>query len=606
MKIKDKTLLKYPRRKKRKIGNSVYEINPPSNQISKIMQNITSKNTSIEKILENELIKTNISFSKPAYVIGNIEGSPDFVIPKYKLAIFCDGDFWHGFNNKNINIKHNTEFWEAKIKQNIERDKLTNNNLNNQNWKVFRFWEHDIKNNASSCVAQIKEYIESMKSLKNNINTYLFTFVDLFAGIGGFRIPLEQLHGKCLGFSEIDSKAIEVYKKNFSNNNDYDDYDLGDITKLDKLPFKVDLIVGGVPCQSWSIAGKMRGFSDPRGLLWHDSIRVIKLNKPKVFIFENVKGLKDPRNISNLDFLLSSFESIGYNVCSALLNSYDFGVPQNRDRIFIVGIRKDIPLKQQFSFPKPLDIKPKLFEFIDNIENNFSISKNKMDPVKLFGNKVPASRNRFQKINELNDFFIFSDTRNGHTTIHSWDLIRTTKREKNICLTILRNRRKKKYGNLDGNPISFNNLKDLIPDLQFEELENLINKKILRIIKNKGYEFVNSKNSAGINDIYRVYMPQSDIFSTLTATGTKDVVALKTIDASEPEIYKENFLKFIIRNKKYRKITARESGRLQGFPIWFTFHHEDKVAFKQFGNAVSIPVVYNLMKEIIKKGLFKA
>ena len=160
MKTNDKTFLKYPRRIKRKIANRVYKINPPSNKISKKMQNITSKDTSIEKILENDLIKANISFSKPEYVIGNIEGSPDFVIPKYKLAIFCDGDFWHGFNNKNINIKHNAEFWEAKIKQNIERDKLINKNLNNQNWKVFRFWEHDIISIPIECINKIKWSIQ--------------------------------------------------------------------------------------------------------------------------------------------------------------------------------------------------------------------------------------------------------------------------------------------------------------------------------------------------------------------------------------------------------------------------------------------------------------
>lgn len=594
---------KYPRRQERKINNKTYKISLPSIKSSFTMSRIQCKNTTIENILEDELKRVNINFSKPSQIIQNINGSPDFVIPKCRLAIFCDGDFWHGYSVKKMKIKNNSKFWEAKIWQNIKRDEEVNRNLIKNGWKVLRFWEHDIKSDPDSCILKIREYINEKEILENKYKQSLFTFIDLFAGIGGFRIPLEKNRGRCLGFSEIDNKAIEVYKVNFIENEKCEEYELGSIVELDKMPFDVDVIVGGVPCQSWSVAGKMKGFSDPRGKLWYDTIRVVEKNKPKVFIFENVKGLKDPRNKSNLNFLISSFEALGYRVYESVLNSYDFGVPQNRDRIFIVGIRKDIQLKIQFSFPKPLNIKPKLFEFINSAEKDNN--KKKIDPDILFGDKIPASRNRFQKIDEFNDFFIFSDTRNGHTTIHSWDLIRTSKREKDICLTILRNRRKKIYGESDGNPLSFTNLKKLIPDLKVKELKNLIKKKILRFIKEKGYEFVNSKNSSGINGIYRVYLPQSDIFSTLTATGTKDYVALKTISASDPCSYKEKFLKEIIKKKKYRKITSQEAGRLQGFPDWFIVHKDEKVAHKQFGNAVSIPVVDNLIQEIIKTGIFK-
>ena len=97
-----------------------------------------------------------------------------------------------------------------------------------------------------------------------------FTFIDLFAGIGGFRIPLEELGGKCLGYSEIDKDAIKVYQKNFISYINSEEQYLGDITKLHKLPFEVDLITGGVPCQPWSIAGKLQGLDDPRGQLWND------------------------------------------------------------------------------------------------------------------------------------------------------------------------------------------------------------------------------------------------------------------------------------------------------------------------------------------------
>ena len=113
-----------------------------------------------------------------------------------------------------------------------------------------------------------------------------FTFVDLFSGIGGFRIALERCGGSCLGYSEIDDNAIATYNNNFINS--IFEWRLGDITKVTSLPKPVDIITGGVPCQSWSVAGKMKGFEDPRGRLWYDAIRLVKINQPKVFIFENV------------------------------------------------------------------------------------------------------------------------------------------------------------------------------------------------------------------------------------------------------------------------------------------------------------------------------
>ena len=345
----------------------------------------------------------------------------------------------------------------------------------------------------------------------------------------------------------------------------------------------------------------MKGFDDPRGKLWYDTLRVVRLNDPNAFIFENVKGLADPRNKENLLLLLDSFRKIGYKVRHTILNSYEFGLPQNRERVFIVGIKKDLFPVDGFHFPNSVDKKPYLYEIIDGIgKNEINLNKTKMEPNVLFEGKIPMARNKFQKLDEMNDFFVFCDTRNGHTTIHSWDIIRTSKREKEICMAVLKNRRKKKYGQKDGNPISYKHLCRLIPDLQEQELEKLVVKNILRRVPSSGYEFVNSKNSAGINSIYRVYLPHSNIFSTLTATGTKDVVALKSINAKTKEEYREKFLREIVRPNKFRQITSKEAGRLQGFPNWFIFHSDMKFAMKQFGNAVSVPVVKALGKEVLQ------
>ena len=593
-------ILKYPRRKTRKIGDKSYSIAEPSRERSYTMQSIPTSNTSIEQIIEGELLSLQVNYCRHDDVIGSLLGKPDFLVPKYKIAIFCDGDYWHGRNKDKTKIKSNTEFWDAKFTRNINRDKQVNDELESKGWKVFRFWESDIKQDVHSLLGPLKTYI-----LNQNKNRSSFTFVDLFSGVGGFRYALENLGGKCLGFSEIDKNAIDTYKKNFIDINNSDEKELGDITKIEKLPFDVDLIVGGVPCQSWSIAGKMKGFDDPRGKLWVDVLRLVNNSKPKSFIFENVKGLADPRNRENLELIVNEFEKIGYVVTYKVINSYDFGVPQNRERIYIVGLKASISEGKEFKFPMPTDDGHKLYQFIDDIKLDADISKKKMAPEDIFqGGKIPASRNRFQKSDELNDFFIFSDTRNGHSTVHSWDLIRTSKRDKEICMLILKNRRKKIYGSSDGNPIPLRSLKALDKKITKDELSRLVDKGILRFVKKIGYEFVNSKNSSGINGIYRVFLPRSNIFSTLTATGTRDYLALKNISGDTPEQYKENFIKEVMKASKYRKITGKDGGKLQGFPNNMQIPKEDRIALKQFGNAVSVPVVKAVGSALVETRIF--
>ncbi|WP_159784330.1 DNA (cytosine-5-)-methyltransferase [Sodalinema gerasimenkoae] len=459
-----------------------------------------------------------------------------------------------------------------------------------------------------------------------------FTFVDLFAGIGGFRIALERLGGQCLGYSEIDAEAIAVYQKNFITPVGSSERNLGDVQKIGKLPESIDLIVGGVPCQPWSIAGKIKGFEDNRGKLWFDVIRIIEQNHPKAFIFENVKGLMEPRHRESLDSIVTELSQRGYEVTFQVLNSYDFGLPQDRDRIFIVGIQTTIKTYSKFRFPEPLGDKPRLYDCIEGVERR-PIQKQKFPPEHLFGDRIPASRGRFQKIDELNNFFLFSDVRDGHTTIHSWDLIETSEREKEICLTLLRNRRKKKYGLKDGNPLRFEHLQKLIPDLAVEELEKLVEKKILRHVQSNTifrdigytsdteegerlfaptdiygttsekcynkYEFVNSKISAGINGVAKIILPHADAIGTLTATGMRDYVATCSLDHQDPNSYKQEFIEKIYKPRKFKPISAQDYARLQGFPDNFMMARREAIARKQFGNAVSVPVVYHLTRSLL-------
>jgi len=450
-------------------------------------------------------------------------------------------------------------------------------------------------------MTKVNSLADSEKKTSNFKESSGFTFIDLFAGIGGFRIALDNLGGRCLGFSEIDKHAIDTYIDNYKDTiND----NLGDITKIENLP-EVDILTGGVPCQSWSVAGKMKGFDDERGKLWNDVIRLVEQSKPKLFIFENVKGLMSEKNKESFDYILKSFEKKGYYVTADILNSYDFGVPQLRERVFIVGFRNDFEQYfSEFNFPTGEKVHKNLAEYLDGVKQ-LEISKAKFSTDELFGGVIPYSRTAFQKADELNDFFTMCDTRNGHSTIHSWDLIETTDKQKEIMYAMMRNRRKKIYGPKDGNPLSREDILSLTSSGHEKEIDELLNMGLIRKVGEK-YDLSNSKNSSGINDIYRVYMPFSKIFSTLTATGTRDVVATEYIDTNlQPEEYRRQFVEKIIRQKNYRKISVKEARRIQGFPDYFAPHENEKLAMKQFGNAVSPPVIVALVEKILETGIFK-
>lgn len=429
-----------------------------------------------------------------------------------------------------------------------------------------------------------------------------FKYVDLFSGIGGFRVALDALGGTSVGFSEIDKKATETYRRNF---NDPDSHVLGDVTKITELP-ELDLLVGGVPCQSWSVAGKKRGFDDPRGKLWYDAIRMVDISQPKAFIFENVKGLVDPRNRANIELIADSFKEIGYSVRYQLLNSYDFGAPQNRSRVFLVGFRSDMQeFADKFKYPTPLKNNLPVGRLIEGLKQT-DILKASFDPHLIHGSIIPKSRNAFQKVDELNDFFIFCDTRGGHSTVHSWDIYDTTELEKEVGIAIMKNRRKKKYGSADGNPMSQADIIELVPKATIKTLKSLVKKRILKLTEDGKYTLVNSKNSSGIDGVYRVFLPNSPIFSTLTATGTRDFIATEYLECDDPAKYKELFIEKIFRTGKYRQVTSREAARIQGFPDTFICHESDYSAQKQFGNAVSPPVVEALGRQIVETGIFKS
>lgn len=193
-----------------------------------------------------------------------------------------------------------------------------------------------------------------------------FTFIDLFAGIGGFRMALQNLGGKCIFTSEWDKYAKQTYEAN------YGDVPFGDITKSSTknyIPETFDILCAGFPCQAFSIAGKRGGFEDTRGTLFFDVAEIIKNKQPKVIFLENVKGLKSHDKGKTLATILNTLRNdLNYFVPDPeVLNAKDFGVPQNRERIFIVGFRKDQGI-DSFNYPNKTKNKVQLKEIYDSEE----------------------------------------------------------------------------------------------------------------------------------------------------------------------------------------------------------------------------------------------
>lgn len=201
-------------------------------------------------------------------------------------------------------------------------------------------------------------------------SNYKFKFIDLFAGIGGFRIAMQNLGGKCVFTSEWDKEAQRTYRANFG------EVPFGDITKEETkkfIPDGFDVLCAGFPCQAFSIAGKRGGFEDTRGTLFFDVAEIIKRKKPKAVFLENVKGLRNHDKGKTLETILNVLRNdLGYFVPEPkIINAKDFGVPQNRERIFIVGFRNDQGITE-FEYPKPTKKKVK---FSDIKEKNVPPTK---------------------------------------------------------------------------------------------------------------------------------------------------------------------------------------------------------------------------------------
>lgn len=423
----------------------------------------------------------------------------------------------------------------------------------------------------------------------------MYRFIDLFAGIGGIRKGFElacldrKIETECVFTSEIKPHAIEILKQNHPA-----EIIEGDITKIsaEDIP-DFDILLAGFPCQAFSAAGKRLGFEDTRGTLFFDVARILKEKKPLGFILENVEGLvnhdrensKDPIG-KTLTTILNTLEDLDYYVDWKILNAKDFGVPQDRKRIYIVGSKKEKPDLQHF--PKKRSC---LKEILDQ---GLEISSHPF--VELILKHYPIDMLYGKAI---------KDKRGGDNNIHSWDIEykgEITEEEKKLMNQLLKERRKKKWAEeygidwMDGMPLTKEMIETFYNSDSLDEmLEDLVAKGYLKIEHPKkkirtagggsvreqdtslplGYNIVAGKMSFEVSKI----LDPAGIAPTLVAMDMQHL--------------------YVVDGAGLRKLSLREGMRLFGYPDYYRFNTTIENGYDLLGNTVVVPVIKAVAEKLL-------
>lgn len=415
----------------------------------------------------------------------------------------------------------------------------------------------------------------------------MIKFIDLFAGTGGIRLGFQEackkynIKTECVYSSEIDKNACSSYELNFGHN------PYSDITKVSDLP-DFNFMLAGFPCQSFSYAGKRKGFGDTRGTLFFDVERLLKKYKPKGFLLENVRGLTSHDKGRTFRTIISSLESLGYKIEYRLLNSSNFNVAQNRVRIYIIGILEDdftIKLNSDVGAVDSHNFKERNGQL--SLFNEFIEAKVIKDILELKPDKKYLCTKKFTNqlkqvigndLTKLNGYRLI-DTRNGNS-IHSWELGikgKCTTDEVEFMNLLIANRRKKIFGtHQDGKALTLEQIK------MFYKHENIL--KTTNSLIDKGYlsNYDNKYNPVCGNmsfEVFKFLDPES-ISITLTASDTNRLG--------------------VVQDGKARRLTPRECARLQGFPDTYKLLENDNAVYKQMGNAVSVPVIESVISDLFE------
>jgi DNA (cytosine-5)-methyltransferase 1 len=427
-------------------------------------------------------------------------------------------------------------------------------------------------------------------------------FIDLFAGLGGMRLGLEQactileLPYQCVFTSEVKSPAIATYEDNFKNSDIQ-----GDITKIaaDDLP-NFDILLAGFPCQPFSSAGNRQGFLDTRGTLFFEIERILEAKHPQGFILENVEGLVKHDQGRTLETIIVKLEQLGYSVTWKVLDAQNFGIPQERRRIYIVG-----------SHDQAISL-----DFGSGVRNSLESILEKDQPLlkTTFTEKLLA----LYSLQDLAGKAI-KDKRGGQDNIHSWDLElkgAVSPAQKDLLNQLLKERRKKiwaKYKGItwmDGMPLTLQEIESFYTPNIFTQntkletiLDDLVTKGYLRFEHPK--DIVEVKNSVGKlikKRAYRTDLPKG--YNIVVGKLSFPLNEILDPQGVTPTLLATDMAKLaVIDGPGLRQLTIREGLRLFGFPENYQINLSQDKAYDLLGNTVVVTVIKEIAIKLLTSNM---
>lgn len=430
-------------------------------------------------------------------------------------------------------------------------------------------------------------------------------FIDLFAGLGGIRLGFEQacqdrgIETECVLTSEIKPYAIQTLKHNHHHENF-----AGDIfqVKNEDIP-QFDFLFGGFPCQPFSASGKRNGFADTRGTLFFEIERIIKYHQPKGFILENVEGLVKHDLENKYDEIGRTLKTIldklknelGYQVSWKVLDSVNFGVPQSRKRVFIVGTKNEKVLLDDFepTFKVLNDVlesgKPTMdTDFTKKLLSHFTVEE-------LYGKSI-------------------KDKRGGENNIHSWDIGvkgECTKDQINLLNRLFKERRKKQWAIeigidwMDGMPLTLSQIESFFPiNNLFESvdvkalLDDLVEKGYIKFEHPKKLVSEITENGAITSRMYDETKPKG--YNIVTGKLSFEVNKILNPFEIAPTLVATDMVKIVVPDGKgIRKLTIREGLRIFGYPENYDIPVKESLAFDLLGNTVVVPVIKAVAERVL-------
>lgn len=417
-------------------------------------------------------------------------------------------------------------------------------------------------------------------------------FVDLFAGIGAIRLGLEQacqslgFENECVLTSEIKTSAIQVYQENFQQDKIW-----GDITTIStqQIP-DFDILLAGFPCQPFSSAGTRQGFLDTRGTLFFEIERILKDKSPFGFLLENVEGLVQHDDGRTLTTIVNKLEQLGYQVKYDVLNAKDFGVPQDRKRVYIAGTKTNAI---SLNFSK--NAKPRLLDILETgcptLQTNFAKKLLQQYSIEeLYGKSI-------------------KDKRGGEDNIHSWDLelkgdVSLAQRE--LLNLLLKQRRRKIWSAkkgihwMDGIPLTVDEIATFYPHPKLAEmLDDLANKGYLKYEHPKDIQEVINKDGNKVKKReYRFDLPKG--YNIVVGKLSFPINKVLDPDDIAPTLVATDMQKLaVVDGQGLRCLTIREGLRLFGFPEDYQINLPITKAFDLLGNTVVVPIVREIAERIV-------